>query len=111
MLCKYDAVFKGVGKFKGYELEIPIDEAAKPVIQPLRRIPHSLQPILKGILESLLKKGVIVRVSGYTPWLSPAHLVPKKDGSWRLCVDMRMANTAIKPVKSLHLVMLNYYVM
>ena len=34
-----------------------------------------------------------------TPWVSPIVVVPKKDGNVRLCVDMRMANEAIKRVR------------
>ena len=31
-----------------------------------------------------------------TPWVSPLVVIPKNDGTVRLCVDMRMPNCAIK---------------
>ena len=35
-------------------------------------------------------------VAGPTPWISPLVIIPKNDGTVRLCVDMRMANRAIQ---------------
>ena len=34
-----------------------------------------------------------------TPWVSPIVAVPKKDGQVRICVDMRLANEAIRRVR------------
>ena len=38
----------------------------------------------------------IIRRSN-SPWASPIHLVPKKDGSFRPCGDFRRLNTVTKP--------------
>ena len=35
-------------------------------------------------------------IEGPTPWISPLVIIPKNDGTVRLCVDMRMANRAIQ---------------
>lgn len=37
-----------------------------------------------------------------TPWVSPIVAVPKKDGGVRICVDMRLANEAIKSPDPYH---------
>jgi hypothetical protein len=31
-----------------------------------------------------------------SPWASPLHMIPKKDGSWRSCCDFQRLNLAIK---------------
>ena len=40
-------------------------------------------------------EGIIEKVQGATPWLSPLIAIPKKNGDVRLVVDMRMRNTAL----------------
>ena len=47
-------------------------------------------------LDQLERDGIIEKVEGATPWVSPLVVIPKKDGDVRLCVDMRMPNQAIQ---------------
>ena len=46
-------------------------------------------------LERLEDQGIIEKVHGPTPWVSPLVIIPKKNKEIRLCVDMRMPNKAI----------------
>ncbi len=47
-------------------------------------------------LDNLEQQGIIEKVDGATPWVSPIVVIPKKKGGVRLCIDMRMPNQAIR---------------
>ena len=55
-----------------------------------------MQKQLDEELDKLLELGVIEHVTKPPTWVNPLVVVPKKDGEGvRICVDMRIANTAI----------------
>lgn len=82
-------------KIKGVTVEIPIRADAKPVIQPYRRVPIPLEKAVDEQIDDLLRQGIIEKVDGPSKWVSPLVVVPKQNGSPRICVDMRRANEAI----------------
>ena len=96
LLKQYPALFHGIGKLKGTEVKLYIDPTVSPVAQKARRIPFHLRKKVELELSNLERQGIIERVDGPTPWVSPLVVIPKKNGDVRLCVDMRMANKAIK---------------
>lgn len=86
-----------IGKLKGYEVKLHIDKEIPPVAQRERRIPFALRDKVNREIEKLEKAGIVEDVTDEpTPWLNPLVIVPKADGTIRLCVDMRCANKAIK---------------
>ena len=66
---------------------------------PIRQQPYRLSPNQKEILEeeiqTLLKIGVIIR-SPESLWASPLVMVPKPNGSTRVCIDYRKLNEITK---------------
>ena len=46
-------------------------------------------------LINLEEQGIIEKVEGPTPWVSPLVIIPKKNGEVHLCTDMRRASKAI----------------
>ena len=91
-------LFTGIGKLANYQVKIHVGEKVQPVAQPNRRIPFHLRKKVEEELHNLENKGVIERVEGPTPWVSPIVAVPKPKNpeKVRICVDMRMPNTAIR---------------
>ena len=73
-----------------------IDNSVTPVAQQARRIPFHLRRQVSEEITKLEEQGIIEKVKGATPWVSPVVAIPKKNGGVRLCVDMRMPNTAIQ---------------
>ena len=71
------------------ELEFTID--LKPGTEPIARTPYRMSTPelqeLKMQLKELLDLGLIH--PSVSPWGAPVIFIPKKDGSWRLCIDYR----------------------
>ena len=77
-------------------MKLHIDESVSPVAQSACRIPFHLRKKVAAELKKLEQQGIIKKVEGPTPWVSPLVVIPKKNGDVRLCVGMRMPNQAIQ---------------
>lgn len=89
-------------KIKIPPIKIEIDPSVIPKQQHLRRVPISLKDYLEAELTRLQKVDVIERVRKPSKFVSPLIFVPKDRDQYRICVDMRQANLAIK--RELHLI-------
>ena len=71
-----------------------------PTYQAPRRTPLAHRKALENQIDEMLIAGVIRRSN--SPWMARVILVPKKDGSLRLCVDFRKLNAVtIRPAASM----------
>ena len=68
---------------------------ARPVRLPPYRIPHAYREAVQKEIKEMLKSGIIE--PSHSEWSSPIVVVPKKDGSIRMCVDFRRLNS-VSPV-------------
>ena len=93
--ARFPQVFQGLGKLKGYQLKLHIDETVRLVAQPVRRIPFSRREKVIQKLDGVMKLDVIEKVEGLTSWVNPLVAVEKPNGDIRICLDMRQANLAI----------------
>jgi hypothetical protein len=92
----YSDLFEGLGKLKGFQVRLHVEDSVQPIAQPPGRVPFHVRKKLEEQLLNDEKLGVIEKTEGPTPWVSPVVVVPKKEGKIRVCVDMRQVNKSIK---------------
>ncbi|GJR46455.1 reverse transcriptase domain-containing protein [Tanacetum coccineum] len=92
-------------------IKILMEDDFKPAVQHQRRVNPKIHDVIKKEVEKLLDTGLIYPISD-SPWVSPVHCVPKKDGftvvenaeneliptrlvtRWRVCIDYQKLNEA-----------------
>ena len=84
-----DVLSSRPGRTEGVEHQI-VTRAAKPVRLPPYRLSHAYRETVQKELKEMLAKGIMEPST--SQWAAPIILVPKKDGSLRLCVDCRRLN-------------------
>lgn len=80
---------------KVVEVHIHMQPQAKPIVQPVRRLPIPLEAEVNRKLEDMLTRDIIEPKTGPTSWVSPLVVVAKANGGLRLCVDLRRVNQAV----------------
>jgi hypothetical protein len=90
-------VFGEVGIMNTTPVTIKLKDDAEPYnVGTPRTVPIPLIPKVEAEIKNMERLGVIKKISEPTDWCSPMSLVSKKNGSLRLCVDLRKLNKSIK---------------
>ncbi|XP_030836069.1 uncharacterized protein K02A2.6-like [Strongylocentrotus purpuratus] len=91
LMADYKELFAPeLGKLKGVEVDLDIDEEASPRFLKARPVPFALRNRLDEELDRLLANDIIEPVQ-YSNWAAPIVPVVKGDGSIRVCGDYKTA--------------------
>ena len=85
------------GPVVGDPMKITLKKDAKPyAIYTARRVPYAMREELKRELNDMVAKKIIIPVGDVpTHWCHPIVVVPKPNGTLRLCVDLTRLNTEV----------------
>ncbi len=85
---KFDSLFNGnlEEPIEEEVVELYIREDIQPIYRKYYQVPFAYDNIVKETIQEQEKKGILVRVER-GEWASPIVLVPKPDGSIRICID------------------------
>ena len=89
-------VFEGIGKLKGYQYQIEIDDQVQPVVSRRYSVPPPMQEPLKKNLDWMVDIDVIRKQEEATPWVSNVLCTPKPNGDIRICLNPKSLNKAVR---------------
>ena len=102
IVMRYQDVFKlelgrdGAANVEPFVIDL-INEEEMPRMQRARRFAPLQMQFLHEHVKALLHMGVVRRSS--SAYGSPVVLARKKDGTWRMCVDLRRINANTRPMR------------
>ncbi|GJU38057.1 glycoside hydrolase, catalytic domain-containing protein [Tanacetum coccineum] len=93
LLTHFDDVFvvpTSLPPMREYDHKIVLKKGTEPIFSRPYRHPPTQKDAIEVMVKELLDSGVI-RPS-QSPFSSPAVMVKKKDGTWRMCIDYKKLN-------------------
>ena len=94
LLAKYPGIMKDtLGRVTDIKAKLRLKDGSTPIFMKARPVPYNLRTKVEAELERLEQEGIITPVP-WSDWATPVMVVPKPDGSVRLCGDFK---TAVNP--------------
>ncbi|XP_064643572.1 uncharacterized protein K02A2.6-like [Lineus longissimus] len=91
LLRKHSRLFEdSYDGMKGHEAHIRVKPDAAPVFHKPRNCPYAIRDRVELELDKLEKNGVMKKIDR-SDWASPIVVVPKADGSVRICGDYKVS--------------------
>ena len=91
ILAEFPEVFREDGQLgKASGVKMTLTTKGQPIRQRSYRLPLVKRNAVQNEVHKLLQMGIIQHST--SPWSSPVVVVPKKDGTHRLCIDYRKLN-------------------
>lgn len=96
LIQKYPRVFsKSMGKIDSLQVRLYLKPEITPKFVKSRRVPFSMMDAVEKQLKQHIDEGLLEKVER-SEWATPIVVVPKKDGSVRICGDYKVTlNTAL----------------
>ena len=92
---RYPTLFKGLGTLgDDYTIKVKDDATPYSLCTP-RNVAIPLREKVKVELHRMENNGVISKVTTPTPWCAGMVVVPKRDGTVRICVDFKVLNESV----------------
>ena len=90
LLARYPDIARDtIGKMADVKAKLTLRNGAIPVFMKARPVPYSLRTKVETELERLERENIITPVT-WSEWATPVVVVPKVDGSVRLCGDFKV---------------------
>ena len=90
LIAKYPGLGQdSVGKMADVKAHLTLKDGAVPVFMKARPVPYSLRAKVETELARLEREGILTQVT-WSDWATPVVVVPKTDGSVRLCGDFKV---------------------
>ncbi|KAL5475498.1 hypothetical protein EMCRGX_G025319 [Ephydatia muelleri] len=91
LLRKHPGLFREeLGRMSNIAARLMVKEDTSPVFLKARPVPYSLRQKVEMELERMVSTGALSPVS-WSEWAAPIVVVPKSDGSVRICGDFRVS--------------------
>ena len=95
IMGQFPKLFRGLGNVKEpYHIQLKLNSRPH-ALYTARNVPFALRDKVKEELRKMEVAGVISRVDEPTEWCAGMVVAPKKNGSVRICVDLRPLNECV----------------